>query len=153
MDVESDLFKYTVHHLTYKYETSNIMGLDAVFVCMAKEYYCPANNSKAFGLDSTKLVDLCEKADKTYPLLIGKNAPRLILADTTEKEWVDFYTLPHTYNLLIFWDPDCGHCKKEIPKLYKLDQVFKNKTIDIEYIAIGTSLENEKWKKFINEKK
>ena len=72
MDVESDLFKYTVHHLTYKYETSNIMGMDAVFVCMAKEYYCPANNSKAFWLDSTKLVDLCEKAEKTYPLLIGK---------------------------------------------------------------------------------
>ncbi len=153
MDVESDLFKYTVHHLTYKYETSNIMGMDAVFVCMAKEYYCPANNSKAFWLDSTKLVDLCEKADKTFPLLIGKNAPRLILADTSEKEWVDFYKLPNKYNLLIFWDPDCGHCKKEIPKLSKLYQVFKNKNIDIEFIAIGTSLENEKWKKFIKEKK
>jgi hypothetical protein len=31
MDQSSDLFKYSVHHITYKYETSNIMGMDAVF--------------------------------------------------------------------------------------------------------------------------
>jgi alkyl hydroperoxide reductase subunit AhpC len=153
MDETSDLFKYTVHHLTYKYETSNIMGMDAVFVCMAKQYYCPADNSKAFWLDSTKLVDLCEKADKTFPLLIGKKAPRLILADTSEKKWVDFYSLPNKYNLLVFWDPDCGHCKKEIPKLTKLYKDFQNMDIDIEFIAIGTNLENEKWRKFIKEKK
>jgi hypothetical protein len=95
------------------------MGMDGVFVCMAQEYYCPANNSKAFWIDSTKLVDLCEKADKTFPLLIGKKAPRLILADTSETKWIDFYNLPNKYNLLLFWDPDCGHCKKEIPKLTK----------------------------------
>ena len=153
MDETSDLFKYTVHHLTYKYETSNIMGMDAVFVCMAKQYYCPADNSKAFWLDSTKLVDLCEKADKTFPLLIGKKAPRLILADTSEKKWIDFYSLRNKYNLLVFWDPDCGHCKKEIPKLTKLYKDFQNMDIDIEFIAIGTNLENEKWRKFIKEKK
>lgn len=153
MDEKSDLFKYTVHHLTYKYETSNIMGMDGVFVCMAQKYYCPANNSKAFWLDSTKLVDLCEKANKTFPLLIGKYAPRLILADTSEKKWVDFYKLPNKYNLLVFWDPDCGHCKKEIPKLTKLYQEFKKENIDIEFIGIGTNLENDKWRKFIKEKK
>ena len=65
MDVKSDLFKYTVHHLTYKYETSKIMGMDGVFVCMAQKYYCPVDDSKAFWIDSTKLVDLCEKAEKT----------------------------------------------------------------------------------------
>ena len=86
MDEESDLFKYTVHHLTYKYETSNIMGMDGVFVCMAQKYYCPLI-IKAFWLDSTKLGDLCEKADKTFPLLIKKYASRLILADTTEKKF------------------------------------------------------------------
>ena len=30
MDPESDLFKYTVHFITYNYETSNIMGMDAL---------------------------------------------------------------------------------------------------------------------------
>ena len=69
------------------------MGMDVVFVCMAKKYYCPVENSKSILIDSTKLVDLCEKAEKTEPLLIGKKAPRLILADTSETKWIDFYKL------------------------------------------------------------
>ena len=153
MDSESELFKYTVHHLTYKYETSNIMGMDAVFVCMAKKYYCPVDDSKAYWIDSTKLVDLCEKADKTAPLLIGKKAPRIILADTSEVKWIDFYKLPNKYNLLIFWDPDCGHCKKEIPKMMELYNELKEKNIDIEFIAVGTNLENKKWTKYVKENK
>ena len=153
MDPESDLFKYTVHYVTYNYETSNIMGMDAVFVCMAQKYYCPADESGAFWLDSTKLVDLCEKANKLEPLLMGKKAPRIILADTSEQNWVDFYQLPQKYNLLIFWDPDCGHCKKQIPKLQKLYNELKEKNVDVEFIGYGTNLENEDWKKFIKNKK
>ena len=86
------------------------------------------------------------------PLLVGKYAPRVILADTTQENWIDFYKLPQKYNLLIFWDPDCGHCKKEIPKLKKLYAELKEKNIDIEFIGIGTNLENGDWKKFIKEK-
>ncbi len=152
MDPKSDLFKYTVHYITYNYETSNIMGMDAVFVCMAQKYYCPATETGAFWLDSTKLVDLCDKAYNLSPLLIGKQAPRIILADTTEENWVDFYKNTQKYNLLLFWDPDCGHCKKEIPKLLKLYHDFNDMDVDIEVFAFGTNLENEDWKKFIKEK-
>ncbi len=149
----TDLFKYTVHFITYNFETSKIMGMDGVFVCMAKDYYCPADSSKAFWLKKEKLDELCEKATALEPLLIGKLAPRIILADTSEKKWIDFYRLPQKYNLLIFWDPDCGHCKKEMPKLKKIYQELKENNIDIEFIGIGTNLENEKWKKFIKDNK
>ena len=108
---------------------------------------------RSFWLDSTKLVDLCEKANKLEPLLMGKKAPRIILADTSEQNWVDFYQLPQKYNLLIFWDPDCGHCKKQIPKLQKLYTELKEKNVDVEFIGYGTNLENEDWKKFIKNKK
>ena len=152
MDPNSDLFKYTVHFITYNYETSNIMGMDAVFVCMAQKYYCPANESGAFWLDSTKLVELCDKAYNLSPLLIGKKAPRIILADTSEKKWVDFYQNSKKYNLLVFWDPDCGHCKKEIPKLLRLYHDFKTMDVDLEIFAFGTNLENDDWRKFISDK-
>ncbi|MBM76842.1 MAG: hypothetical protein CL846_00015 [Crocinitomicaceae bacterium] len=152
MDPNSDLFKYTVHFITYNYETSNIMGMDAVFVCMAQKYYCPANESGAFWLDSTKLVELCDKAYNLSPLLIGEKAPRIILADTSEKKWVDFYQNSKKYNLLVFWDPDCGHCKKEIPKLLRLYHDFKTMDVDLEIFAFGTNLENDDWRKFISDK-
>ena len=142
IDEETDLFKYTVHHLTYKYETSNIMGMDAVFVCMAQKYYCPANDSKSFWLDSNKIVDLCDKAEKTAPLLIGKKASRIILAILCKRLKAD-------YTAISIFGPTCGHCKKEIPKMENLYKEFKEKGIDIEFIAVGTNLENEKWIKYV----
>ena len=33
-----ELFKYTVWYLTYTYEVSNIMGMDAVFVHLVDNY-------------------------------------------------------------------------------------------------------------------
>jgi thiol-disulfide isomerase/thioredoxin len=52
----------------------------------------------------------------------------------------------------MFWDPDCGHCKKEIPKMLNLYHELKEKKVDIEFIGFGTNLENEKWRKFIKDK-
>lgn len=149
----SEMFKYVVHYITYNYETSKIMGMDGVFVCMADSYYCPPDNSKAFWLKEEKLKELCERKDALKPLLMGQQAPRIILADTSEKNWIDFYTQVKTeYTALIFWADDCGHCKKEMPKLKKLYDELKTKNISVEFVAVGTSLENKGWKKFIKEK-
>jgi thiol-disulfide isomerase/thioredoxin len=148
----SEMFKYVVHFITYKYETSKIMGMDAVFYCMADSYYCPPDKSRAYWLDPDKLKELCERKDAIGPLRVGQPAPRVILADTSEKKWVDFYTQVKTdYTALIFWADDCGHCKKEMPKLIKLYNELKEKNISIEFVAVGTSLENKGWKKFIKE--
>ena len=148
----SEMFKYVVHFITYKYETSKIMGMDAVFYCMADSYNCPPDKSRAYWLDPDKLKELCERKDAIGPLRVGQPAPRVILADTSEKKWVDFYTQVKTdYTALIFWADDCGHCKKEMPKLIKLYNELKEKNISIEFVAVGTSLENKGWKKFIKE--
>ncbi len=150
----SEMFKYVVHYITYNYETSKIMGMDAVFVCMAQTYYCPPDNSKAFWLKESKLEELCDRASALEPLLVGKPAPRIVLADTSEKKWFDFYTqVKNEYTALIFWADDCGHCKKEMPHLIKLYHELKEKGVDIEFVAVGTSLENDKWKEFIKENK
>ena len=96
---------------------------------------------------------MCERKDAIGPLRVGQPAPRVILADTSEKKWIDFYTQVKTdYTALIFWADDCGHCKKEMPKLVKLYNELKEKNISIEFVAVGTSLENKGWKKFIKEK-
>lgn len=145
----TDMFKYVVHYITYNYETSKIMGMDAVFEFMAHTYYCPTENSKAFWVTEDKLKEICERADALEPLLIGKQTPRIILADTTEKNWVDLYGVKSKYTVLVFWADDCGHCKKEMPKLKKLYDELKSKGIDLEVFAVGTSLENDEWRKFI----
>jgi hypothetical protein len=56
---------------------------------------------------------MCERAHKMAPLVIGAKALPIILPDTTEERWVNYQTLPNDFVFLIFWDPHCGHCKKQ----------------------------------------
>lgn len=150
----TEMFKYVVHYVTYNYETSKIMGMDAVFVCMADTYYCPPEKTKAFWIDSAKLVDLCERKNALEPLLVNKVAPNIRLADTSENKWINLHKdVNNKYIALLFWADDCGHCKKEIPKIKELYDELKSKGIDIEVVAVGTGLENDGWRKFIKKNK
>lgn len=147
----TDLMKFVLNYVHTTYETSNIMGMDAVYVGMSRKYYCAPAVNKGWWYPEQNLKDRCERTDKLEPLLLGKVAPPISLADTSEKKWMNLYKLPQKQIVLIFWDPDCGHCKKEIPKLLKVYNELKAKKIDIEFVAVGTELENAKWKKFIKE--
>jgi peroxiredoxin len=142
-----ELFKYTVHYLTNKYERSKIMGMDAVFVHMALNYY---THDKAFWADSTVIEKIRERAKTLEPLLIGKFAPALTLRDTAGK-WIPLYSVNGDYTILVFWDPDCGHCKKEIPKLARYYDEIKNKH-DVKVYAVSSE-DGKKWKEFIRTNK
>ena len=81
-----DLFKFAVNGITYKYETSDIMGMDAVFVHMAQTYYCPSDGSKSRvdWMTPEKMDKLCERARKEAPLIIGAQGKDSNHTDTTE---------------------------------------------------------------------
>ena len=147
-------FNYIVHFVTNKYEQSQIMGMDKVFVHMADTYYCPKDDTKAFWMSDASLSKVCDRADKLRPIVVGAYAPRLILPDSTEKNWIDFYTIKAEYKILYFWDPNCGHCKKTTPKLQKLyDTKFKERGIEIYAVSKATGDDFEAWKKFIRKEK
>jgi thiol-disulfide isomerase/thioredoxin len=149
----SEIFKYFVHYITNKYERSDIMGMDRIFVHMADTYYCPAERTRAFWMSPENLTKICERADKLRPLLIGAYAPRLILPDSTEQNWIDIYNVPGEYKVLYFWDPNCGHCKKTTPKLQNLyAQKLKDRGVAVIGIGKATGDDFEAWKKFINDK-
>lgn len=152
-----EVFKYIVHNITHRYETSDIMGMDAVLTHMALTYYCPkpGQGSRAVWMSDENLEKLCDKARKLSPLLIGKPAPYLALTDTTEEKWINFHNLPQEYVVILFWDPHCGHCKKELPEIHK---VYKEqmKDLDIEVYTVSKAVDESlmrDWKKFIRENK
>lgn len=150
-----EVFKYLVHTTTHKYETSDIMGMDAVFVHMALEYYCPRNGKpgRADWMDADKLEKLCERARKQAPLVLGRKAPYLCLTDTTEERWINYSDLPQEYVVIIFWDPHCGHCKKEMPEIHKVYEE-KLRAMGIEVYAVAKATDEalfKDWKKFIRE--
>ncbi len=155
MDDGGDLFKFAVNNITYKYETSDIMGMDAVFVHMAQTYYCPKDGKKnrVDWMAEDKLDKLCERARKQAPLVIGAQGKDIILPDSTEANWLSYYRMPEKYVLIIFWDPHCGHCKKVLPQIHE-DWKAKLKPLDVGVFAVAKATDStlfNDWKKFIRE--
>ncbi len=141
-----EVFRYCVVNITYKYETSNIMGMDAVFVDLSESYYLSGD---AFWADSTLLTKIKDRVGRTKPNLIGKRAPKMVLLDTLMRP-VSLYTLKSDYTVLYFYDPECGHCKKKTPVLKKLyDEKLKG--MGVQVVAVDIKKETHLWKKYIKE--
>lgn len=145
-DVEPnpETFKYVVWYLTYKFETSMIMGYDEIFVHMVDHYY---TTEKAFWADSTVVRSLNERANTLRNVLIGVTAPNLILIDTAGS----FVSLHHQvapYLFVLFYEMDCGHCKRE---LAELKSWLVEDTIGVQVFAVNTDTSLVKWKNYIRE--
>ena len=68
----TDMYKFVLHYITYGAESSDIMGMDAVFVDMVDTYY---RKGKAFWMEEEGLDKVFDRAAALKPLLIGKSAP------------------------------------------------------------------------------
>lgn len=143
--VDKEVFKYCLVYLLNEYANSKIMGMDAVYVHIAEKYY---GGGEAYWVDQTLLYKITDRAKTLKPLLIGKTAPNLMLKDTSEK-YQSLYAIKSPFTLLLFWDPDCGHCKKSMP--FIIDAYTKYKAQGFEVYAVCTETERDKWIKFINE--
>ena len=139
-----ELFRYTVSWITNTYEKSKIMGMDGIFVHMAELYYL---TDDVDWVDSTQKAKIEERYKKTKPLLLGKIAPNIVLADTAEETWYNLHKIDAKYTLVYIWSPTCGHCKKVTPKMHEL--YLKYKKYGFEVFAVGTEFENVEWKKYI----
>ncbi|MEM6522821.1 MAG: DUF5106 domain-containing protein [Bacteroidota bacterium] len=109
-----DTYKYFVWTVTIKYQNPEIMGLDKVFVHIYDTYF--ATGEMDFWANAQLKKNLKERADQLRSSLIGMPAPNLIMQDQSFQKR-ELYDLDNDYTVIYFYDPDCGHCKKETPKL------------------------------------
>lgn len=143
-----DLRKYATVYMYVYGDTSRVMGAENLAVYVGKNYY---TKERADWADSASISKIQEHVKSLEPLLLGKQAPNLRLADTTGKNFIDMSKIKAKYTVLIFWDPTCGHCQKEMPKLQSFYSDWKQQGIEI--FGVYTQREVEEWKKFIREKK
>lgn len=150
-DLNNQVFQYTLADLMQKFENSPVPGSERVFMYLGREYYC-SNPTKTPWMPKINLINLCDRLDKMGRIMVGNLAVPLILPDTTEANWINFYDLDAEYVILYFWDPNCGHCITTTPLLQKLyAQKFKERGIEIYAVAQATGDDFEDWKKFISE--
>jgi thiol-disulfide isomerase/thioredoxin len=139
-----DMFKFIVAYITSTYEGSNIMGMDAVFVHMAKKYY---SLQQTPWVSASQLEKIIERATQLDPILIGKRCPRVVLPDTANvMRALD--SVHARYTVLYFWDYDCGYCQKVTPKLIKWYDSIKGEGIEVYAVELNET-EIAKWKDYI----
>ncbi len=163
---DSALFRYLLITLFNYYGNSNIMGFDAIQVHLAEKYYL----NDAWWSDEKFLKEIRERVSILKPLLLGKVAPNIELLavpaehfkaaknDTALKKYphigqlFKIHSIPAEYTVLFFWEANCSHCKKAVPKMYS---VYKEQLepMGVKVIAISTLFGEEgkmDWIDFVN---
>lgn len=137
-------FKFWAITLLNKYANSKIMGQDAIYVHIVEKYYA---TGKAYWVETADSMRIVDNALSTKPLLIGKKAPRLTMKDLNGK-YQNIEQIDSKYLLLYFYSDDCGHCKKETPKLVAAYDTLKTK-YSLKIFAADTEIERENWVNFV----
>ncbi|MFO8066170.1 MAG: TlpA disulfide reductase family protein, partial [Bacteroidales bacterium] len=140
-----EMFKYTVWYVMNLSEKSKLMGMDALFVHMAENYYLTGD---AFWISDEYKEKIAERTEVLKPLLIGSVAPN-IKVYTPEKESYALHDVSSKYTALYFWDSECSHCKKVSPALYEVYQNNKEKGLKV--FAMNVEMDREKWLNYIKE--
>lgn len=142
--VNKETLTYMAWFLSLKYETSQVMGHDALFVYIVRKYLEPGKVDWQY----PEVKDNILKRVKTLePLLLGKPAPNLILLDTLNTAH-SLVATKAKYTLLFFWESTCGHCQQEMPKVLKFYDEFHSK-YNLEIFGVSTDTSLVKWKAYI----
>lgn len=140
-----ETYKYATWIALVKFQQPEIMGLDAVYVDIFDKYF--ASGEMDFWVNDKMKKSLQEYADRLRKSLIGKTGPNLIMQDQQLKPR-ELYNLKNKYTILYIFDPDCGHCKEETPKLVSFYN--KNKArFDVEIFAVSADTSMAKMKDYI----
>lgn len=140
-----ELFKYTVYYVTYTYETSKVMGFDAIFVKIVDTYY---KTGQVWWINEEQKTKIINRANQLSYTLLGKTAVNLLMQDTLGRV-KPLHNVNAKYTIVIFWEPTCSHCKKEIPELKHYYDSLRTAGVSIEVYAIVSELDKKAWKDFI----
>lgn len=142
--VNKEMQTYMAWFLSLKYETSQVMGHDALFVYIVRKYLETGKVNWQYPEVKDNIV---KRINTLEPLLLGKPAPNLILLDTMNVAHSLIATKAR-YTLLFFWESNCGHCQQEMPKVLKFYEEFHSK-YNLEIYGVSTDTSLVKWKAYI----
>lgn len=144
----SEMYKHSLWFLTVKFDESKRIGYDALLVYFADNYYA---NGKAKWLNSGVIKNIIAEAKKRRNVLIGKQAPNLVMQNLNGTP-VSMYNIKKDFTLLYFWDPNCGHCQIETPQLKAFYDKYAEK-YNLEVYAVCADADLVEMKDYIEKNK
>ena len=141
-------YKFLLVHFLNKFAKSKQVGMDAVYVHLAQRYYCAG---KAPWTEAEQLEKICDNAKTLAPLLIGQPAPDVQL-QTREGQKLRISEIESPYTVLLFWRPDCGHCKKSAPQVVEFAEKWQPKGVRLVSVCTKFTKDVPKCWEFIDER-
>ena len=121
-----------------KYQRPSVMGMDRVFVHLIDTYLL--SGEMDFWANDQLKKNLKAIADPIRNSMVGMKAQNLIMEDMGGK-MRSLYDIKSKYTVVYFFDPDCGMCQKETPKLKKFYNDNKQKMgVEVFAVSVDTSL-------------
>lgn len=142
-----ETYKYLVWMCVVQYQNAEVMGLDAVYVQLYDKYF--ASKEMDFWINEKTKKNLKDHADQLRLSLIGMKAPNLIMQDQNLQA-KDMHAINKKYTILFIFDPDCGHCREETPKLVNFYNAHKAK-FNLEVFAVSADSSMKKMRDYIKE--
>ncbi|MEO6671309.1 MAG: redoxin domain-containing protein [Ferruginibacter sp.] len=143
-----EMYKFLLNWLTDEYLNPKYMGQDKIFVHLYEKYHGQAMSP---WLNEKQMETIRKRYYMLVMNLIGEPAANLEFADSTGKINA-LYDVKADYTVVIFWDPTCGHCKQEIPRIDSIYQAsWKAKNVKI--YAVLTEDQKPAWVNYLKEHK
>lgn len=144
--VESNprIFQFAASFFINSSINSNVMGMDALFVDLANDYYL---NGKAFWATENSLDKIRENVLFMKDNLIGKTAPDLMM-ESYDGEFISLHQTEAKVTVVLIFEPHCGHCKVFVPEFHdEIYSRFKDKGLEV--YAIYSMDNKEEWTEFL----
>ncbi len=138
-----EMYKFMLNWFTDEYIQPKYMGQDAIFVHLFEKYHSKGLSS---WLNEKQMETISRRAYMQMSNLIGVKAADLEMVDSIGKS-MNLYNLNADYTMVIFWDPTCGHCKEEVPRI---DSIYRAswKAHGVKIYSVLS--DNEKYKEWVN---
>lgn len=145
-----EMYKFLLNWLTDKFINPKYMGQDAVFVHLFEKYHSKGLSN---WLNEKQMEAISRRAYMLMSNLVGEKGANLEMIDSSGNP-SPLYGLDADYTILCFWDPNCGHCKEEMPRLDSIYQAsWKNHGVKIYAVLTPDEKINSKkdWENYIKE--
>lgn len=146
-DVKSSqrILQYTTSYFLNQSINSKIMGMDALFVDLARDFYL---TGEAFWASDESLEKIRENVLFFENNLIGNTAPDLTL-ESFKGDYKNLHEIQSELTMVLIYEPNCSHCKEMVPKIYK-DIYLPNSHKGLQVYAIYSMSDKKEWEEFLN---
>ncbi len=123
-------WSYYLSYLLNSYYTKNKNNFEQIYIQLVNDF---VKTGKADLLDNEALARHLSQAENLARLSPGRLAPDITLYKQDESS-LDLNQLKAEYTMIMFWNPDCSHCQRELPMVKKV--LSRHPQLDLQLVTV-----------------